>query len=280
MYALGCGIGPLIATLVAAAHEPSRWYFHYISLTGVGAVTLLLVVAAFYDSIRRTLDTGAQSSTFTIGSRRSPISATREVRNILGQKSVWILSLYFFFFLGTVITASGLYDRSILTRFWLTDYRLASWVPRWGKRRPSGWKGLRFRGYGHSTGTFLGRALLAEPTKCLGERRMILVYAILCLGLALIFWLVPNIIINAIAISLFGFFSGPFFATGVYVGSQLFPADQRVGSLSMWFPVCNDFGLHLQRNSSSFHAWASMRFYVPCLNWTHCVKSRGSGSSA
>lgn len=117
MYALGCGIGPLIATLVAAAHEPSRWYFHYISLTGVGAVTLLLVVAAFYDSIRRTLDTGAQSSTFTIGSRRSPISATREVRNILGQKSVWILSLYFFFFLGTVITASGLYDRSILTRF-------------------------------------------------------------------------------------------------------------------------------------------------------------------
>lgn len=62
---------------------------------------------------------------------------------------------------------------------------------------------------------------------------MILVYAILCLGLALIFWLVPNIIINAIAISLFGFFSGPFFATGVYVGSQLFPADQRAGSLSM-----------------------------------------------
>lgn len=38
-------------------------------------------------------------------------------------------------------------------------------------------------------GGFLGRLLLAEPTHRLGERRMIFIYAVLCVGLQLVFWL-------------------------------------------------------------------------------------------
>jgi fucose permease len=62
-------------------------------------------------------------------------------------------------------------------------------------------------------GGFLGRLLLAEPTHRFGERRMIFIYIVLCLALELVFWLVPDIITEAVAISLLGFFSGPFFAT-------------------------------------------------------------------
>jgi fucose permease len=43
-------------------------------------------------------------------------------------------------------------------------------------------------------GAFLGRLVLAEPTHRFGERRMIFIYAVLCLGLQLVFWLcVPSL---------------------------------------------------------------------------------------
>ena len=54
---------------------------------------------------------------------------------------------------------------------------------------------------GFAGGTFFGRILLAEPTKRFGERRMIFVYIVLCLTLELVFWLVPNIVVGAIAVS-------------------------------------------------------------------------------
>jgi fucose permease len=60
-------------------------------------------------------------------------------------------------------------------------------------------------------GIFLDRLLLAEPTHRFGERRMILLYSVVMLALQVIFWLVPNIIASATALSLLGFFFGPLF---------------------------------------------------------------------
>jgi MFS family permease len=50
---------------------------------------------------------------------------------------------------------------------------------------------------------------------------------------------VPNIITEALAISLFGFFSGPFFATGISVASKIFSAEIRSSALGMYiYYVC------------------------------------------
>ncbi|KAJ3947594.1 hypothetical protein N0V92_013202 [Colletotrichum tropicale] len=46
---------------------------------------------------------------------------------------------------------------------------------------------------------------------------------------------VPNIIAASVAISFFGFFSGPFFATGISVGSKLFPPELQSTALSFVF---------------------------------------------
>lgn len=51
---------------------------------------------------------------------------------------------------------------------------------------------LKDMGYvpaGFYGGGFLGRLLLAEPTYRWGERRMIFLYVVLCVGLQLMFWL-------------------------------------------------------------------------------------------
>lgn len=62
-------------------------------------------------------------------------------------------------------------------------------------------------------GLALGRLVLAEPTYRLGERRMLLLYSVLCLALQLVFWRVKNVIADAVAVSCMGFLLGPYFAT-------------------------------------------------------------------
>lgn len=66
---------------------------------------------------------------------------------------------------------------------------------------------------GQAAGTLLGRLLLMEPTHRFGEKPMLLLYFVISIGLQLVFWLVPNIIAGATALSIMGFFQGPFFAT-------------------------------------------------------------------
>lgn len=66
---------------------------------------------------------------------------------------------------------------------------------------------------GQAAGMLLGRLLLPEPTHRFGEKPMLLLYFVISIGLQLVFWLVPNIIAGATALSIMGFFQGPFFAT-------------------------------------------------------------------
>lgn len=121
---------------------------------------------------------------------------------------------------------------------------------------------------GQAAGTLLGRLLLPEPTFRFGEKRMLLLYFVISIGLQVVFWLVPNIVAGATALSIMGFFQGPFFATvsiesamcdirhcavrfsdsrlmqGVSVASKLFPrkiqasALSKITSLSLQRPIC------------------------------------------
>lgn len=59
----------------------------------------------------------------------------------------------------------------------------------------------------------LGRLLLAEPAHRLGEKPVILVCSLCCLALQIVFWRVDNIIADSVVVSVFGFLSGPFFAS-------------------------------------------------------------------
>lgn len=216
MYALGTLVGPTVATAVAS-NSPGKWYLYYTVLVGIGSINLILVAIAFRGSMKNEhTPTNPQSDSTTTTTTTTKKSALDEMKAVIRLPSVWLLSLYFFFFLGAVLTASG----------WTVQYLV---TVRNGKLSEVGYVQTGFAG-----GAFLGRLLLAEPTKRLGERRMIFVYAVLCLGLELLFWLLPNIIAGAVAISLFGFFSGPFFATGVSVGAQIFPPELRSSSLGMY----------------------------------------------
>ncbi|KAJ5204405.1 uncharacterized protein N7498_005284 [Penicillium cinerascens] len=198
MYMAGCLVGPFVATGVASANADSKWNLFYLFPLGIGVVNLALVGLSFHDrmalSMRR-----QQSASIGSQSESTGKTALKEIKATLSTPGSIL-----FFFLGATITAGG----------WMVEYLV--------KVRNGDIKDMGYVPAGFYGGAFLGRLVLAEPTHRLGERRMVFIYAVLCVGLQLVFWLVPNIITEAVAVSLLGFFSGPFFATGISVGSKIF----------------------------------------------------------
>jgi fucose permease len=137
---------------------------------------------------------------------------------------VYLLSMLYFFMLGTGITASG----------WVVEYLIEA---RNGKLPEVGYIPAALAG-----GIFLGRLLLAEPTSRFDERRMTLVYCVCMLGLQLIFWLVPNFVSSTVSPCFLGFFFGPLFATGMSASSKLFTKEQQPTALGYVFVLAQAGG--------------------------------------
>ncbi|KAJ6095377.1 hypothetical protein N7486_006123 [Penicillium sp. IBT 16267x] len=220
MYMAGCLAGPFVATAVASANIDSQWNLFYIFPLGLGVINLAFVTLSFHDRMALGKQRREENSN-EVGSTGK--NALREIKATLSTPGVWLLSLFFFFFLGAAITAGG----------WMVEYLV--------KVRNGDVKDMGYVPAGYYGGGFLGRLILAEPTHRFGERRMIFIYAVLCVGLQLVFWLVPNIITEAVAVSLLGFFSGPFFATGISVGSKIF-APEIVSSAIAFVFVLGQIG--------------------------------------
>ncbi|KAH6975233.1 major facilitator superfamily domain-containing protein [Ilyonectria sp. MPI-CAGE-AT-0026] len=218
MYMAGCLCGPFVATATAASGEHSRWYLFYCFPLGIGLVNVALVFTAFRDSVgfkqtkSRSVPTTAIDAETAVdaGQTHSPANTLKNdtasalIKETLKTRSVWLLSLFYFCYLGAVLTASG----------WVVEYLV---VVRNGELSQMGYVPAGFNG-----GSLLGRLLLAEPIHRFGVRPIIFIFSILCIGLQVLFWLVPSIIAASISISLLGFFMGPYFATGMSISSKLF----------------------------------------------------------
>ena len=225
-YALGGLVGPLMAAALASNLE-GHWAKFYTIPLGIGFLNVVLCIYAFRDETpiyARYRGRDVQNAQTTGSEVRRSAFAAKELSATVKQRSVWLLSLFFFLYLGTAITAGG----------WVVEYLH---VVRGGPLSQVGYMNAAFNG-----GTALGRILLAEPTYRLGEKRMLIIYAVLSLGLQIVFWRVDVIIVGAVTISIMGFLLGPMFATGVSVGSKIIPQELRQPGLSMVFLVAQAGG--------------------------------------
>lgn len=102
MYMAGCLVGPFVATGFAGANGTSRWYIFYSVPLGLCVVNLALVWASFCDRMANQKLLQARRP----GQSRSQ-SKLWEMKRIILTKEVWLVSLFFFFFLGATITSSG-----------------------------------------------------------------------------------------------------------------------------------------------------------------------------
>ncbi|KAJ0276505.1 hypothetical protein COL940_008234 [Colletotrichum noveboracense] len=175
LYMAGCLVAPFVASPIASAGETSKWYLFYSFPIGIGALNLALTCFAFRDTIKlsRKKDVPPSGTSETpLGSDSEEIKTpTQLMKMVLCTKALWAVSLFFFFLLGASITAGG----------WIVEYLV--------EIRDGNIGQMGYVPAGFSGGAMLSRLLLAEPTYRFGERRMILVYVVLCIAFQLVFWL-------------------------------------------------------------------------------------------
>jgi fucose permease len=179
MYMAGCLVAPFAAASIAGTGTVGgegrgggeRWWLFYTVPLGLGVVNVGLVLVAFRDVLGFVGRT--RSGTSMAGADEAEVkkSASKLIKDALNRRSVWLLSLFFFFYLGVVVTAGG----------WVVEYLVDV---RGGEISQMGYVPAGFSG-----GALLGRVLLPEPTHRLGEKKMVFLYCVLCLGFQLLFWL-------------------------------------------------------------------------------------------
>ncbi|CAG9990637.1 unnamed protein product [Clonostachys byssicola] len=209
-YSAGCLVGPFVGTAVAAAATPSVWYYFYAVPLGLCVANTAFIALAFRDTVKF-------RHRGEISSESRHKDASKLMTLTFRSPSLWYLSIFFFFYLGSSLTASG----------WLVEYLIDV--------RKGDISQMGFVAAGYNGGTLLGRLLLAEPIHRFGPRYMVFAFGILCIGFQLVFWLVPNIIAASIAVSIVGFFAGPLFATGVSLAAKLFEPEVKPTALAFVF---------------------------------------------
>lgn len=168
-------MGPFVATAIASVGQRSTWYLFYTFPVGISLVNLTFICWAFRDTLlikRRAIPDGSdaeQINTDREASRNK--DAVALIKSTLKRPSVWLLSLFYFFYIGSQITSNG----------WVVEYLVEV---RGGDLSNMGYVPAGFNG-----GCLLGRLLLAEPTHRLGERRMVFFYSCLAVALQIVFWL-------------------------------------------------------------------------------------------
>jgi fucose permease len=138
MYMAGCLVGPLVATAIAATVGRSDWTMFYYVPLGIQTINALITAFAFRDTLR--INTSASTATESGRADSKNDKANQEVKQTLSTPGVWLLSLFFFCFLGMVLTASGRwcssFERSLADKLqdgWsstLSMYETAG-SPRW-----------------------------------------------------------------------------------------------------------------------------------------------------
>ena len=80
-------------------------------------------------------------------------------------------------------------------------------------------------------GLTVGRVSLGFVTPRIGERLAVSIYLLIAMGCQLIFWLVPQFMVSAVAAALIGVTIGPLFPAGVVATTKLLPQELHVAAL-------------------------------------------------
>ncbi|KJK79294.1 hypothetical protein H634G_05534 [Metarhizium anisopliae BRIP 53293] len=202
-YSLGALFAPLIATsMVVKAGLP--WYSYYYVMIGTAALELGGLAAAFWDQ------TGSVYRAEHASDNEGSGAGTREA---VKSKVTWLCAAFFFLYMGVEVGLGG----------WVVTFML--------KVRHATPYASGISGSGFWAGMTLGRAALGFATERYGERTCLTVYLAICIALELLFWLVPQFVVSAVAIAFLGFFLGPMFPGAVMVTAKLLPKRIHVSAI-------------------------------------------------
>jgi len=202
-YGLGAALSPLIATSMVTKAGLGWWNFYYI-MCGLVVLEMVFGTIAFWEETgKRYRDKAQESGGQTTG----------KTRTALRQKTTWIMSAFLLMYVGTEVATGG----------WIVTFMINvrhSQPFSSGLTATGFWLGITF-----------GRITLGFVTPRIGERLAVSIYILLALAVELIFWLVPQFIVSAVAIAFVGFFIGPLFPSAVIMATKLLPVELHVAAI-------------------------------------------------
>lgn len=229
-YGLGGMLAPLIATalITKAGWE---WYEFYYLLAGASFLSLTFSLPAFWSATGSSYREAHKDSYDeleghgnNINAYTPPVRANKLMVKLLGKtrmaealsnRVTWICSIFLAIYAGAEVGLGG----------WIVTFMINV---RHGSPFDSG-----VTATGFWLGITLGRMILGFVTpRCFKtEKHAVVFYLGCCIGLDLVFWLVPNFYASAIAVAFMGFFLGPLFPAGVVAATKLLPRNLHVAAI-------------------------------------------------
>ena len=215
-YGIGATIGPLIATsMVSHGIVWSKFYFLSIGIT---VFNLLFAAWAFWHYER---DAPAQLlfSMERTASRRAAAEAVASsnlqiLQRAASNKTTLLGALFIFAYQGAEVSISG----------WVISFLIAY---RGGDPAKTGFVTSGFWG-----GITVGRFCLAYLAHRVGERLSVVGLVLGATVFEILVWFIPNVISNAVSVSVVGLLLGPIYTCGTVVFSRLLPRNIQLSSLS------------------------------------------------
>ncbi|KAI4214970.1 MAG: hypothetical protein LQ351_002686 [Letrouitia transgressa] len=208
-YGIGGTVGPLIATALVSAGR--RWSDFYFIALGVAALNLLFAYWAFraYEQ-----DNPVQTHGLAQTSSGHRLSKSRLLKEALKNKTTVLGSLFIFAYQGAEVSISG------WVISFLISYRHSS-PARVGYVTAGFWAGIT-----------IGRFVLSHPAHKVGEKVAVVGLVIGAILFQLLVWLIPNVVGEAVAVSIVGLLLGPVYPCATTVFSRLLPRRLQVSSLA------------------------------------------------
>lgn len=207
-YGLGATLSPLVATTMITKGKGLPWYAFYYVMIGVAGIELITSVACFWS---------ATGSVFRANNPRTGDSKDNRMKEALftrpSARVTWLCAFFLLGYVGIEVALGG----------WIVTFMIRV---RHGARFASGMTATGFW-----LGITVGRVILGFVTPKLGEKLAIAIYLPVAMGFELLFWLVPQFYVSAIAVSFQGFFLGPMFPAAVVAATKLLPRHLHVSAI-------------------------------------------------
>ncbi|KAH8700578.1 putative MFS transporter [Talaromyces proteolyticus] len=212
-YGLGAVLSPLVATsLITKAAWP--WYTFYYFMIGGTVIELVFSVVAFWS---------ANKHDFRKRVNQTHLEETPQQRKANNMKEAlfaqpaarvtWLCATFLLGYAGIEVALGG----------WIVTFMI--------RVRHGGAFASGMTATGFWIGITVGRVVLGFVTPRIGEKFAIIIYLVLAMVFELIFWLVPQFYVSAVAIALQGFFLGPLFPAAVVAATKLLPKHLHVTSI-------------------------------------------------
>ncbi|GME35822.1 MFS transporter [Neofusicoccum parvum] len=202
VYGTGAVLSPLVATSLITKGG-WEWYMFYYLMIGAAAIEAATSIFSFWSASGAEFRSASSSSSGSGGLFKQTLSL----------RVCWIAAIFLLGYVGVEVALGG----------WLVVFMIRE---RSGEAFDSGMVATGFW-----VGITVGRMVLGFVTPRIGEKNAVTMYVPAAIGLQLLFWLVPQFAVSAVAVALEGFFLGPLFPAVVVTTTKLLPVRLHVSAI-------------------------------------------------